>query len=118
MEHMMLGLQLTIFGIGAVFLALSALAGLLMLMERILSPKKPAVKNEVSVQDTKKEINQQGKSPKNMSVDPELVAVITSAIAVMMEKEKGYVPNLQIKSITPASDLWKMRGRGNLVSSK
>lgn len=125
MDHGTVGLQVIVFGLSAVFIALGVLATLLNLQSWIMSQKKTAVvrraeglPKEVSVQQEGVKSQQQGTSPKNELVDTEVVAIITAAVTQMMAQQSGYTPQIRITSIAPASDAWRMWGRGNQISSK
>ncbi|AZR72671.1 hypothetical protein BBF96_04265 [Anoxybacter fermentans] len=112
MDNISLGLQLTFFGMGAVFLALTGLAIFLDVLKKVVDLRENF---KISISTEKNKIVEQKNSPHNSSEDIELVAVITGAIAALMEEEKGYVPNFKIASITPVSNVWKMQGRFDLI---
>lgn len=125
MDYAIIGFQVTVMGLGAVFLALGALATLLNMQSWIMLKKRAAVvrraeaaSKEVSVQQEEVRSRQQGASPENELVDTELVVIITAAVTQTMARQSGYTPQIRITSIAPASDVWRMRGRGNLISSK
>lgn len=112
MENMVLGLEVTLFGMGATFLALSVLAILLNLMKKIFNRKsKAAVQTAPAIAPNAASLQSQtSSSPANQPDDLDLIVVIAAAVAAIMTNEHGDVVNHRITSITPVVGAAKTDG--------
>lgn len=103
MENIVLGLEITAFGMGATFLALGVLAGILYLMQVIFAPKsKPVVQSAIDSGSVAECTHSQHvSSPTSQPDDLDLIVVIAAAVAAMMTNDSGETVNHRITSITP-----------------
>lgn len=125
MVDLSFGFEVMLIGFAGVFVALSILYVLLVLMDRFFSKKrsKPAKPQPLAAGEIKPSAPQKPETSGDEGERDELMAVITAALSVYLQKPR---PNLAIRSITPVGNTnsWVYYGRTrnmdlkNSVSSK
>lgn len=115
MENMVLGLEVTLFGMGATFLALGVLAIMLNVLRIVFAQKTGPTVQPVTDSVPTAPAGHTVRSAENHPDD--LIVVIAAAVAAVMTDEQGDSVNHRITSITPVKGAGNADGL-NLASAK